>query len=253
MADSPQISIVIPAFNEERRLPATLRALADFRARTRQACEVIIVVEKSSDTTLEIAAAAAREQGIFRVIASDVQRGKGHAVRTGMLAAEGGIIFFMDADLSTSLGEVENFMAHFAAHPGCDILVGNRQHAASRVERRQNIVRETMGRVFNHILRLVAGVRLRDTQCGFKAFRRDAAREIFARQKIDGFAFDVEVLLLAARLGFKVCDLPVRWINSPHSKVHIIRDSLLMLRDAFLVRRIVRDVAAGSKLREQSN
>jgi hypothetical protein len=137
---------------------------------------------------------------------------------------------------------VKNFMRHFAEHPECDVLAGNRQHPASRIECRQNLVREQMGRTFNRILRLAAGVRLRDTQCGFKAFRRNAAREIFARQTLDGFAFDVEVLLLAARLGFTVCDLPVRWLNSPESKVRIIGDSLRMLRDALRVRRLVRRI-----------
>jgi len=117
-----------------------------------------------------------------------------------------------------------------------DVLVGNRQHARSRITRRQSALRESMGKVFNRILQSLALVALRDTQCGFKAFRRDACREIFARQTIDGFAFDVEVLLLAERLGFRVEDWPVEWINSPESKVNIVADSLRMLRDAWRVR-----------------
>ena len=108
-----------------------------------------------------------------------------------------------------------SFSAHFAAHPEIDVLAGNRQHAQSRITRAQSWLRRTMGQTFNRILRVVSAAPLRDTQCGFKAFRRAAAQAIFSRQKLDGFAFDVEVLLLAERLGFRVADLPVEWINSP--------------------------------------
>ncbi len=148
----------------------------------------------------------------------------------------------MDVDLSVGSEEINVFLDHFRAHPEVDVLLGNRQHPASRIEKRQGALRQKMGQIFNTLLRSLAPLEFRDTQCGFKAFRRAQAREIFALQTIDGFAFDVEVLLLAQALGYAICDLPVRWVNSPESKVNIIRDSLRMLRDAFTIQRRVKRV-----------
>jgi dolichyl-phosphate beta-glucosyltransferase len=239
MASTPALSIVIPAFHEERRLPSALDRLAEFCALFAESAEVFLGVERGTDRTLEIAQKFAAEHPQFEVIDNAVQRGKGFAVRSGMLRARGDVIFYMDADLSVPLAEVPKFLAHFAAHPEIDVLAGNRQHAESRITRAQSWLRRTMGQTFNRILQAVAVAPLRDTQCGFKAFRRPAAQAIFLRQKIDGFAFDVEVLLLARRLGFGVADLPVEWINSPDSRVQLVRDSARMLRDALRVRRLV--------------
>jgi glycosyltransferase involved in cell wall biosynthesis len=236
MSDLPYLSIVVPAYNEALRLPPTMAALAEFFRGFTRSYEVLIVVEGSTDGTLEIAAGLAAQQAHFQVIDNGPQRGKGHAVREGMRRARGEIVFYMDADLSVPLAEVPAFLRRFEERPDADVLVGNRQHAESRITRRQSALREGMGQLFNRILQSLALVALRDTQCGFKAFRRDACREIFARQTIDGFAFDVEVLLLAERLGFKVEDRPVEWINSPESKVRIVSDSLRMLRDAWSIR-----------------
>jgi len=140
------------------------------------------------------------------------------------------------------LAEVPAFLRHFEQTPKVDVLIGNRQHAMSRITRRQSALREGMGKIFNRVLQTLALVDLRDTQCGFKAFRQAACREIFARQTVEGFAFDVEILLLAERLGYVVEDLPVEWINSPESKVEIVADSLKMLRDAWQIRRRLRGV-----------
>jgi dolichyl-phosphate beta-glucosyltransferase len=239
MSDLPYVSIVVPAYNEARRLPPTMAALAEFFRSFTQGYEVLIVVEGSTDGTLEIAAGLAAQQAHFQVIDNGPQRGKGHAVRSGMLRAQGDIVFYMDADLSVPLPEVSAFLRRFEERPEADVLVGNRQHAESRITRRQSPLRETMGKAFNRILQSLTLVALRDTQCGFKAFRRTACREIFRRQTIDGFAFDVEVLLLAERLGFTVEDRPVEWINSPDSRVNIIADSWRMLLDAWRIRRLV--------------
>ena len=183
------------------------------------------------------------------MIDNRVQRGKGYAVRSGMKAAAGEIIFFMDADLSVPLEEIDRFLAFFEANPEVDVLLGSRQHPESRIERRQGLLRQTMGRMFNRVLRSLSLLPFRDTQCGFKAFRRKAAGEIFALQTIDGFAFDVEVLLLAQTLGCRIRELPVRWLNSPESKVHIVQDSLQMLGDAFTVNRRVRRIIKYRKLK----
>jgi len=135
------------------------------------------------------------------------------------------------------LDEIHAFLKYFKEHPEIDVLIGNRQHPESDILKSQSWLREKMGQTFNAILRKMVPVTLSDTQCGFKAFRREAAQAIFSRQTIVGFAFDVEVLLLANHLGYKVADLPVRWSNSPESKVHIVRDSLRMLIDTARIRR----------------
>ena len=241
MSDSgvPFVSIIIPAYNEAHRLEASIRALDGYLASVPWTREVILVVEKSTDGTLEIARRIAGGMQGLEILGHDVQRGKGHAVRAGMLRARGEISFFMDADLSTPPDEIGRFIARFSAGPPVDVLVGNRQHARSEIRARQHLVRRKMGQTFNAIVCEIAGIRLADTQCGFKAFRRAAREAIFPLQKLDGFAFDVEVLLLAERLGFAIEDMPVQWSNAEGSKVRIIRDSWRMLCDAVRVRRLV--------------
>lgn len=235
----PFVSLIIPAYHEAQRLAASVAALRAYLTGVDWPHEILLVIERSTDGTLELARALTTGLPSFRILAHDVQRGKGHAVREGMLAARGDIAFFMDADLSTPLAEIGRFLAQLAAQPEVDVLIGNRQHAHSAILRRQSLPRRKMGETFNAILRLLAGIRVRDTQCGFKAFRRRAVDAIFPRQTLDGFAFDVEVLLLAERLGLRVEDMPVEWTNADGSKVHILRDSLRMLRDALRVRGIV--------------
>jgi dolichyl-phosphate beta-glucosyltransferase len=234
-----QLSLVIPAFNEAKRLPESLLAVRRFCETLALPSEVLIIVEKSTDETLELAEQALAKQENFRVIGSPVHRGKGSAVRRGMLEATGDYIFYMDADLSVPLREIETFVAFFDDNPQFSVLVGNRQHASSQILKRQGLVRRSLGQLFNLGVRRLIGLELKDTQCGFKAFRREAALAIFSRQKLDGFAFDVEVLLLARKLGYCVADLPVQWINSPQSKVNVFIDSSRMLLDCIRVRRLV--------------
>jgi glycosyltransferase involved in cell wall biosynthesis len=236
---APSLSLVIPAFNEARRLPASLGQIGEYCVGLGIPWEAVVVVEKSEDGTAELASAAAARQANFRVIARPDHRGKGAAVRAGMLEARGRVRFFMDADLSVPLRFVGEFLAHLDAHPETDILIGNRQHAGSVIPVPQSLLRRSMGKAFNRILRAVLAlpVPFADTQCGFKAFRAGAAEAIFSRLRTDGFAFDVEALLLARQLGLRVADHPVEWRNSPESKVHILRDSLRMFREASALRR----------------
>ena len=233
---APFVSIIIPAYNEAHRLEASLASLHAYLASVRWTHEVILVIEKSTDGTLDIARRVAVGMPCLTVVGNDVQRGKGFAVCTGMLRARGDLAFFMDADLSTPLAETDRFIARFSEDEKVDVLVGNRQHADSEITTRQHFLRRKMGQTFNAILRTIAGVRLADTQCGFKAFRRTAREAIFPLQSLDGFAFDVEVLLLAERLGFSVADRPVQWANAQGSKVRIVRDSWRMLCDAIRIR-----------------
>ena len=239
MSEIPYISIVVPAYNEARRLPPALEKLAAFCRDLGRSYEVLVIVERSTDGTLEIAARFAAQQAHFQAVDNAVQRGKGYAVRSGMLRARGELVFYIDADLSVPLAAVPEFLARFETAPRADVLLGNRQHAMSRITRRQSWLRRTMGQTFNRILKTCALASLHDTQCGLKAFRREAAHAIFSRQTLDGFAFDVEVLLLADLLGYKIADLPVEWLNSGESKVRILHDSLAMLRDTLRVRRLV--------------
>ena len=173
---------------------------------------------------------------MVQVRENPVHRGKGFAVRTGMLAASGDIIFFMDADLSVPLRYVDPFVAHLEAHPQTAAVIGSRRHPESVVSKRQHFLRERAGRAFNHVVRALGLSMSKDTQCGFKAFRRAAAREIFSRAKIDGFAFDTEVLLLARKLGLRVDELPVEWINDEETKFRPLRDGWRSAWDLWRVR-----------------
>ena len=252
----PALSIVIPAYNEAGRLPRNLPEVAAYC----DACdalrlpdgaagyEVLVMVERSTDGTLEKARAAAAPFPRVEVVDNLTQRGKGYAVRSGMLRAAGDIVIFMDADLSTPLAEIGKFLDYFAAHPEVDAVIGNRRHPSSHIGKSQGYARRNLSKVFNALVTragLLPGG-LADTQCGFKAFRQAAAREVFTRQKMDGFSFDVEVLALAAGLRLRVVDLPVAWYDEAATRVHLLRDGLKMLRDLQRVKSLV-----ARSLREQ--
>ncbi len=236
----PHLSLIIPAYNEAHRLPATLQELIRHRQFWSFNFEILVVVEPSTDGTLECAEKGRCAFPELRIIANQVHRGKGYAVRTGMLAALGEIVAFTDADLSTPLVDLDRAITLFHERPEIDVIVGNRQHPDSQILLHQSILRELLGKTFNRFVQLLSGLRIKDTQCGFKGFRADAAQEIFRHQKIDGFAFDVEVLLLAQALDLQILEMPVHWSNSPDSKVHVVNDSLRMLREILVMRRKVR-------------
>lgn len=231
----PKASFIIPAYNEEKRLPPTIKKIQAFLDQINIPAEVIIVVEKSSDQTVEAAKLLVDTDPRFIIQANPVRKGKGYAVHCGMMRARGEIVFFMDADLSTPLNEVRNFLDYFQAHPQCDILIGSRGLPESRVVRSQSSTRKSMGQSFNKIVQAMGLTGFRDTQCGFKAFRSSVVHEIFSRQTIFGFAFDVEILFIAQKLGYSVHDQAVEWCNDEDSKVHIVRDSMKMLKDLFVV------------------
>lgn len=233
------ISLVVPAYNEARRIEHSLKEIKSFFDAFPMNVEILLVIEKSTDNTVALATQLVGTDPRFRIIANSVQKGKGYAVKTGMLQAKGEIVFFMDVDLSTPLVEVVKFVNHFADHPDCDVVIGSRQHQKSEVIKKQNPLRQKMGQTFNLLVQFFAIKGITDTQCGFKAFAKKCVQPVFSNQSLDGFSFDVEILIIAQKLGYKIDVVPVKWINSPESKVRIVRDSLKMLLDIMRVRRRV--------------
>ena len=233
------VSIVIPAYAEEQRIGRAVRELRRLAADFPHLGEVLVVVEPSGDRTVEAARAAVGGDPLVTIVENPDHRGKGFSVRTGMLRASGNIVFFMDADLSVPLAHVAPFVAHLDAHPDTAVVIGNRRHPGSVITRRQHPLRERAGRLFNHAVRALGLSASKDTQCGFKAFRRAAAQRIFSRAQIDGFAFDTEVLLLARKFGLRMDELPVEWINDEHTKFRPLRDGWRSFRDLLRIRRLV--------------
>ena len=226
----PALSIVIPAYNEEDRIGPTLaRITAWLRARG-GTWEVIVADDGSRDRTREVAAAAG--DGV-RVLALTPNRGKGAAVRAGMLAAAGERVLFSDADLATPIEELDKLTAELDR--GADIAIASRALAGAQIETRQHPLRELMGRTFNGIVRLLVLGGIKDTQCGFKLFTRAAAQDLFGRATVDGFAFDVEILWLA-RGVYRVAEVPVVWRHVDESKVSPGTDALRMFADVVKLR-----------------
>ena len=234
LVDTPTLTIVIPAYKEASRIGPTLQRISDYVAAQHWKTEIIVVLDGGPvDTAAAVSRAQEQYPGIT-VLNNGVNRGKGYSVRAGMLAACGRNVLFSDADLSTPIEESARLIA--ALDAGADVAIGSRALTQSRVTVHQPWWRESMGRTFNWFVQRLTVKGIRDTQCGFKCFRRDAARRIFALQRLDRFAFDVEVLWIAQHLGLTVVELPVTWVNSPASTVNPIRDSSRMLIDLVRIR-----------------
>jgi dolichyl-phosphate beta-glucosyltransferase len=215
------LSIVIPAYNEESRLPATLDRILDWiESGAMGVREIIIVDDGSSDRTAAVAEAFGHKYSTVRLFRNPGNRGKGYAVRNGMLKAQGEWILYTDADLSAPIEEASALYSAAMAQ-GAVVAIGSRALNRSLVEVHQSAFREYSGRFFNVVMRLLTGLPFHDTQCGFKLYRADAAQAIFSRQQLDGFSFDVEDLYLASRLGLKTVEVPVRWSNVEGTKVSL--------------------------------
>jgi glycosyltransferase involved in cell wall biosynthesis len=210
------ISIIIPAYNEAKRLPASLIKVREFLdAAQWDFAEVVVVDDGSTDNTVQVA----RDAGV-RVVQNPANRGKGYSVRHGMLEAKGEWVLFTDADLSSPIGEVEKLWSA-AEREGASVAVGSRALDRALVGVHQPPLREAVGRVFNAAMRLITGLDFKDTQCGFKLFETGAGREVFSRQLLDGFGFDVEVLFIARQRGLTAVEVPVRWDNVEGTKVSL--------------------------------
>jgi dolichyl-phosphate beta-glucosyltransferase len=231
--ERPVLSIVIPAYNEEARLPDSLKLIVDFVSRQTYPIEVIVVDNNSTDRTRAIAQEHAAELSFVRILSESAQ-GKGAAVKTGMLAAQGEYRFMCDADLSMPVGEITKFLP--PQLNGYDIAIGSRE-ASGAVRYDEPWYRHLMGRVFNTIVRLLAVPHLQDTQCGFKMFRGEIADELFPLATLNGWGFDVEVLYAAQKRGYRIVEVPINWYYKSNTRIHPIRDSFDMLLEVLKIRR----------------
>lgn len=227
------LSLVIPAFNEEKRIERSLKAATEYLASKDFSYEIIVVDDGSDDNTIDVV----KRFGLgVKAIPLGNNLGKGAAVRNGILNARGQIRIFSDADFSTPVYEIEKVLKYFS--DGYDIVIGSRSIDRSLVKKHQPFYRETMGKIYNLFVQLLVFKGITDTQCGFKGFSSRAAESIFSIAKIDGFSFDVEILYLAQKLGFKIKQTPVEWYNDERSTVHPIKDSAMMFFELLRIKNL---------------
>jgi dolichyl-phosphate beta-glucosyltransferase len=228
-----ELSIIIPSYNEELRLPATLERVAAYLSASKHTAEVLVVDDGSIDRTAEIAESFLSKIPTLRVVSNGVNRGKGFSVRHGMREAQGRIALFTDADLSAPIEEADKLISALEHY---DVAIGSRAVDRSLITVRQSPFREFAGIMFNKVVQLILWLPFVDTQCGFKAFRRERCRIIFEQQTIERFGFDPELLYLARHHGLHAVEIPVRWGHSPATKVSMLRDSIQMFLDVFQIR-----------------
>jgi len=229
------LSIVIPAFNEENRLPKTLDSIFGYLQARPCRAEIIVVDDGSTDRTSEIVNACRQKYPILRLVSNEGNRGKGFSVRHGMLEARGEIALFSDADMSTPIEEADKLLRALREE-GYDAAIGSRAVDRSLIEVHQSAFREQAGIVFNRLVRWVMGIEFSDTQCGFKAFRMQRARVIFEQQRVEQFGFDPEILFLAKRNGLRVAEVPVRWSHDSATKVNVLADGIRMFLELLSIR-----------------
>jgi glycosyltransferase involved in cell wall biosynthesis len=230
---APELSIIIPSYNEEARLPATLSRIAAYTRSSNRAIEVIVVDDGSRDDTAAVAEKFRSEIPSLRIVSNGKNRGKGYSVRHGMQEAQGDIVLFTDADLSAPIEEVEKLLPAMETN---DLAIGSRAMDRSQITVHESHFREFAGIIFNKIVRLILRLPFVDTQCGFKAFRRVPCKIIFEQQTIERFGFDPELLYLARHHGLHSVEISVRWGHSPATKVSMLRDSIQMFIDVFIIR-----------------
>jgi dolichyl-phosphate beta-glucosyltransferase len=233
VSGSPELSIVVPSYNEELRLPASLGKISAYIQDKRPNTELIVVDDGSTDRTTAVAESWRGRIPQLRVVSNGVNRGKGFSVRHGSLEAHGDVVLFTDADLSSPIEEGEKLLAALGSH---DVAIGSRAVDRSLIEVHESPFREFAGIIFNRIVRIILRLPFVDTQCGFKAFRRERCHIIFEQQTIERFGFDPELLYLARHHGLSIAEVPVRWAHSPATKVNMLRDSVQMFLDVLVIR-----------------
>ena len=234
-APTLDLSIVIPAYNEDARLPKSLEHIFAYLQTQPYRAEIIVVNDGSSDRTSEIVNACVQKYPGLRLLSNSGNRGKGFSVRRGMLEARGKIALFTDADLSTPIEEAGKLLEPLQ-DGDYDVAIGSRAVDRSLIEVHQPVIREQSGIFFNRLVQWIMGIKLSDTQCGFKAFRMDRARIIFEQQRVEHFGFDPEILFLAKRHGLSVAEVPVRWSHVSASKVNVAADGIRMFLELLWIR-----------------
>ncbi|MCX8054268.1 MAG: glycosyltransferase family 2 protein [Ignavibacteria bacterium] len=232
----PELSVIIPAYNEEARLGNTLSLITQYLRNTNLTYEIIVSDDGSQDQTIEVA----KSFEDVKVISDGKNYGKGAAVRRGMLAANGEYRLFTDADLSTPIYEIDKLKKYLK--DGYDVCIGSRAVDYRLIKKHQPFYREFMGKTFNKIVQMLVVKGIKDTQCGFKCFREKAAVDIFNRAQINGFSFDVEILFLAKKLNYKIKEVGVEWYNDERTTVSPIKDSIKMFTEILKIRRIHSDL-----------
>jgi dolichyl-phosphate beta-glucosyltransferase len=234
MRAQPGLSIVVPAYNEQERLGPTIRSYLEYCRSRHLPVELIVVDDGSLDATSALVESLSGEYPEVRLIRLAENRGKGYAVRTGVVNARGQLVLFADADAATPLSELERLEA--AIQGGADVAIGSRALAGEGVQVRARFYRRVIGRAFHLLVRTLTVKSVKDTQCGFKLFRGPVAHDLFSRMRMNGFSFDVELLMMAQRRGYRVAEVPVNWVHQPGSKVNLALDSIRMARDLFVIR-----------------
>ncbi|MCS7208001.1 MAG: glycosyltransferase family 2 protein [Fimbriimonadales bacterium] len=232
--DAPRLSVVIPAYNEATRIERTLQRITEYLDARGDTYEILVVSDGSTDDTEGIVLRFAQSHPQVTLLAYQPNRGKGYAVRYGILRARGERILFSDADLATPIEELEKLEPYL--EQGYPIAIGSRPLRESQLIVRQPLYREMAGRAFNKVVQLLAVRGIHDTQCGFKLFTRAVAHDIFSRCRLNGFSFDFEALYYAQRLGYPIAEVPIRWMHQEGSKVRLLRDGLRMVRDLLWLR-----------------
>lgn len=230
----PDLSVVIPAFNEEDRLEPTVREAVEYCRAQRRSLELLVVDDGSTDGTSALVQRLGDELPEVRLIRLAENRGKGFAVRTGVVNARGALVLFADADGSTPFQEIERLESELEA--GHEVAIGSRARSDAAAVVRAKAYRRVIGRCFHALVSTLTVRGFQDTQCGFKLFRAAVAHDLFSRMRMAGFSFDVEVLLMAQRQGYRIAEVPVNWVHKPGSKVNLAVDSLKMARDLFVIR-----------------
>jgi len=231
---APTYSIVIPAYNESARIRSTIEKILVHIQRQGWDAEVLVVNDGSTDDTAQIVQSYAAENPALRLLDNPGNRGKGYSVRHGMLHANGEVMLFSDADLSSPIEEADKLFA--AVNSGADVAMGSRWLRAELQTQRQPLYRQLLGRIFNLALRILLGLQYRDTQCGFKAFTRRAAQTIFPLQHIERWGFDPEILYLARKFGLKIQELPVQWAHRDGTRINPLRDGIRMFVEILKIR-----------------
>lgn len=234
MEQSPKYSIVIPAFNESARIPATLQSVVACIRANQWSAEVIVVNDGSTDSTAQLVRDFAESAPEVRLIENPGNRGKGYSVRSGILQALGEVVMFTDSDLSAPIEEADRLFAAIAG--GADIAIGSRWLESGRQTHRQPLYRQVFGRCFNAVCRMVMQLPFADTQCGFKAFTRGAAHTVFQLQTIERWGFDPEILFIAIKRGFRVVEVPVSWAHDARTRMSYLKDGMQMLKELAIIR-----------------